>query len=270
MNDETNNRLRVEEMLSLTGRTAVVTGAAMGIGRSIAHHLAAAGAAVVLADVDGDAVELAAKALGRNDHEVLPVQADVSAEADVDRMLEATLDWRGGIDILVNNAGIFPTVPVLEMTLADFNHVIAVNLNGVFLTCRIFGRQLVAQGRGGRIINVTSIDALHPSSVGLAHYDASKHGVWGFTKNLALELAPHDIWVNAIAPGGVSTPGTSHLQSSAGADTSDLVARFSARIPMRRMADPDEIGSVALFLASDMASYMTGSQVVVDGGVLLT
>jgi 2-deoxy-D-gluconate 3-dehydrogenase len=114
-----------------------------------------------------------------------------------------------------------------------------------------------------------SVDALHPSSVGLAHYDASTHGVWGLTKNLALELAPHRIWVNAIAPGGIVTPGVSHMSSAPGVDQQEILQHFLARIPMGRMGEPDEIGMVALFLASDMSSYMTGTQVVVDGGVLL-
>jgi 2-dehydro-3-deoxy-D-gluconate 5-dehydrogenase len=111
------------------------------------------------------------------------------------------------VDILVNNAGIFPFAPLSEMTEADFMRVIDVNLRGVFLCTRLAAERMIEQGRGGRIVNITSIDALHPSAAGLAHYDASKHGVWGFTKNVALELAEHGIWVNAIAPGGVATPG---------------------------------------------------------------
>jgi 2-deoxy-D-gluconate 3-dehydrogenase len=131
----------------------------------------------------------------------------------------------------------------------------------------------IDRGRGGRIINVTSIDALHPSSPGLAPYDASEHGVWGFTKNVALELAPHRITVNAIAPGGIATPGAAHmadgLQPHGGIDIEAVLQAFIARIPLGRMGEPDDIGRVALFLASDLAAYMTGSQVVVDGGALL-
>jgi 2-deoxy-D-gluconate 3-dehydrogenase len=130
------------------------------------------------------------------------------------------------------------------------------------------------QGKGGRIINITSIDALHPSMVGLAHYDASKHGVWGFTKNSALELAADKIWVNAIAPGGIQTPGVAAMQGQAGApagvDPKQAAKAFLAKIPMGRMGEPDEIGKAALFLASDLSSYMTGSQIVVDGGALLS
>lgn len=131
---------------------------------------------------------------------------------------------------------------------------------------------MIKQGKGGKIINVTSVDALHPSSIGLAHYDASKHGVWGFTKNVALELAQHKIWVNAIAPGGILTPGVQNLQQPGGSqiDMKAMMEAFMKKIPMHRMGDADEIGKVALFLASDMSSYMTGSQIVVDGGVLLS
>ena len=257
-------------MLALDGRTAIVTGAAMGIGRSIARHLAAAGAAVVVADVDRAAASRTAEELTGVGLAALPVHADVSSEEDVTALVETARAWRGGIDVLVNNAGVFPSLPVLDMSAEQFDRVLGVNLRGVYLCSRHVARLMVARGLGGRILNVSSVDALHPSAVGLAAYDASKHGVWGFTKNLALELAPHRIWVNAIAPGAVATPGTERMTTPAGVDPAELAARFSARIPMGRMADPDEIAAVALFLASDMSSYMTGSQVVVDGGVLLS
>jgi 2-deoxy-D-gluconate 3-dehydrogenase len=159
------------------------------------------------------------------------------------------------------------------MSAADFDRVIAVNLRGLFLCTKHVSELMIEQARGGRIINVTSIDALHPSMIGLAHYDASKHGAWGFTKNSALELAPHGIYVNAIAPGGITTPGVQAMQAAVptpeGVDPRHAVETFLARIPMRRMGEADEIGKVALFLASDLASYLTGSQIVVDGGALL-
>ena len=146
-----------------------------------------------------------------------------------------------------------------------------VNLEGVFLCTKYVSEQMKKQKKGGKIINVTSIDALHPSMVGLAHYDASKHGVWGFTKNVALELAPHKIWVNAIAPGGIATPGVAEMQKKTKImDTVKMFKAFLERVPMHRAGEPDDIGKVALFLASDMSSYMTGSQIVVDGGALLS
>jgi 2-deoxy-D-gluconate 3-dehydrogenase len=257
-------------LLDLQGRTAIVTGAAMGIGRAIATDLALAGASVVVADRDGAEAGQVAEMLGERDLAATAVAVDVSDESDVQRLVAHAEEWRGGIDILVNNAGIFPTVPVLQMTSEDFGRVVDVNLKGVFLCSRHVARSMVERGQGGRIINVTSIDALHPSAVGLAHYDASKHAAWGFAKNLALELAPHRIWVNAIAPGGIATPGTSQMVAAPGIDPEEILASFLARIPMGRMGEPDDIGKVALFLASDMASYITGTQIVVDGGVLLT
>jgi 2-deoxy-D-gluconate 3-dehydrogenase len=156
------------------------------------------------------------------------------------------------------------------MSKEDFERVINVNLRSTFLTTKHVAEVMKPQG-GGKIINITSIDALHPSMVGLAHYDASKHGMWGFTKNSALELAEHKIWVNAIAPGGITTPGVASM--SQGATAEQMAASteiFMSKIPMHRMGEPDEIGMVALFLASDMASYMTGEQIVVDGGALLS
>ena len=161
----------------------------------------------------------------------------------------------------------------MQMTLSDFDNVLNVNLKGAFLCTKYASEVMIARKTGGKIINITSIDALHPSSIGLAHYDASKHGLWGFTKNSALELAPYNICVNAIAPGGVLTPGVEHMQRStpslAEMDPKKILDAMINKIPMKRLGDPDDIGKVALFLASDMSSYMTGSQIVVDGGVLL-
>ena len=156
------------------------------------------------------------------------------------------------------------------MTFDDFKKVLGVNLNSVFLTVKYSSEVMKKQG-GGKIINISSIDALHPSMVGLAHYDASKHGVWGFTKNAALELSQYGITVNAVAPGGINTPGT-HTDTPSEVSKEQLetaTKAFMNKIPMHRFGEPDDIGKVVLFLASDMASYMTGSQIVVDGGALL-
>lgn len=257
-------RIALPDLISLDGKVALVTGAGRGIGRAIALRLAEAGAAVAVADLDADlalAVTDEIRAAGGT-AEAAP--ADVSDEADVKSVVRACVDRMGGLDVLVNNAGIFPTRPVLEMETADFDRVVSVNLRGVFLCTREAALVMVDRG-GGSIVNVTSIDALHPSMVGLAHYDASKHGVWGFTKNVALEFAPHGIRVNAVAPGGVLTEGVRDM----GADTAEAIAAFSARIPMGRMGDPDDIARAVLFLASPLSAYMTGSQVVVDGGRLL-
>lgn len=263
----------INKLLDLTGKTAVVTGAA-GIGYGIAYRLAEAGANVMIAcRNETEAIE-SAKKLTENGWKAKATRADVSSEEDVKNMVRETISMYGSIDILVNNAGIYPSIPVMQMALADFEKVLSVNLKGVFLCTRYTADQMIKQGKGGKIINITSIDALHPSSIGLAHYDASKHGVWGFTKNIALELAPHKIWVNAIAPGGILTEGVKRLQSehpvTRAIDQTKLMESFLAKIPMHRMGEADDIGKVALFLASDMSAYMTGSQIVVDGGVLLS
>lgn len=264
----------ISELLDLSGKTAIVTGGAVGIGYGIACRLAEAGSNVVVADQNPAEAELAAKRLADAGFEATPVRADVAEEPDVERMVATAVEKYGAVDILVNNAGIYPNILVMNMSAADFAHVINVNLTGVFLCVKHVAQHMIERGTGGRIINVTSIDALHPSTAGLAHYDASKHGVWGFTKNVALELAPHSIWVNAIAPGGIATPGVASAQSGAqvpaGVDMKAMIEAFTARIPMHRMGEPDDIGKAALFLASDLSSYMTGSQIVVDGGVLLS
>lgn len=263
--------LPINKLLDLSGKVAIVTGGAMGIGLGITSRLAEAGAAVVIADKSLEDAEKAAADLVSKGWKVKAVAADVSSEVDVSNLVEDTVKTFGGLDILVNNAGIYPNIPVSKMTLQDFEKVLAVNLKGAFLCTKYVAEQMIVQGRGGKIINVTSIDALHPSMAGLSAYDASKHGLWGFTKNTALELAQHKIWVNAIAPGGIATPGVAKMQSGiSGADQSKAIEAFMAQIPMRRMGEPDDIGKVALFLASDMSSYMTGSQIVVDGGFLLS
>lgn len=261
----------LNKLLNLSGKTAIVTGGAMGIGLGIAVRLAEAGANVAIADLNKEAAEEAASKIAEKGWKAIAVPVDVSKEGDVKNMVKTVLEAFGGIDILVNNAGIFPSNLVMQMTEKDFEKVIGVNLKGVFLCTKLVAEKMIAKGRGGKIINITSIDALHPSTVGLAHYDASKHGVWGFTKNVALELAPHKIWVNAVAPGAIATPGVAAMQKApSGVDMQKILEAFLSQVPMRKMGEPDDIGKVVLFLASEMSSYMTGSQIVVDGGRLLS
>jgi 2-deoxy-D-gluconate 3-dehydrogenase len=265
------NQIETKELLNLSGKTAIVTGGAVGIGLGISRRLAEAGANVLIADINAENAEKAKQELLALGWKAEAVKADVSNEAEVEAMVQKAVSAFGGLDILVNNAGIYPNILFMNMTTADFKKVIDVNLKGVFLCARKAADQMVAQGRGGKIVNITSIDALHPSTPGLAHYDASKHGVWGFTKNIALELAEHKIWVNAVAPGGIATPGVQNVSKApAGVDMSKMLEGFLKKIPMHRMGEPDDIGKAVLFLASDMSSYMTGTQVVVDGGYLLS
>ena len=262
-------KLSLQKLIDLNGKTAIVTGGAMGIGFGIAYRLAEAGANIVIADVNEEIGNKALKEITDMGWKAVFIKTDVSDEKQVKVAVDFASKSYGGIDILVNNAGIYPIIPVMQMKPSDFEKILAVNLKSVFLFTKAVAEIMIKQGRGGKIINITSIDALHPSSVGLAVYDASKHGLWGFTKNTALELAPNNIQVNAIAPGGITTPGT-----GAGMPTTPemekILKKFLEKIPMKRMGDPDDIGKVALFLASDLSSYMTGSQIIVDGGVLLT
>ena len=264
----------LNELTNLNGKAAIITGGGKGIGKGIAYRLAEAGAKVLIADLDETAAEAAAGELSQKGWTAAAIKTDVANEEDVARMVASCQDQFGSVDILVNNAGIYPPVPVMQMSEADFEKVMHVNLRSAFLTTKYVSEAMKQAGKGGRIINITSVDALHPSMIGLAHYDASKHGLWGFTKNSALELAKDHIWVNAIAPGGIQTPGVESMQatwqSPQPPDAATSADAFMAKIPMHRMGLPDEIGTVALFLASDMSSYMTGSQIVVDGGVLLS
>ena len=261
----------ITELLSLVGKSAIVTGGANGIGLSIARRLAEAGAKVLIADTDKDNADQAVLDITSNGWAALTYQADVSNEENVKEMVDTCQKYFGSVDILVNNAGIYPNKPISQLGQDDFEKVIHTNLRSVFLATKYTADVMKKQGRGGRIVNITSIDAVRPSMIGLAHYDASKHGVWGFTENAALELAADKIWVNAVAPGGIVTPGTqNNVPAQDQAESEIQMANFLSKIPMHRMGKPDEIGKVVLFLASDMASYMTGSQIIVDGGALLT
>ena len=260
-----------DKLLNLSGKTAIVTGGSLGIGYGISYRLAEAGANVVVTSRNIEDVNKAVEELKQKGFKAVGVKTDVSLEADVKNLVLEVVKSFGSIDILVNNAGMFPFAPLSQLTSEIFDKVIATNLKGVFLTTKYISEQMIKQGKGGKIINITSIDSLHPSSIGLAHYDASKHGVWGFTKNFALEVAKQGIRVNAIAPGGIATEGVAKM--SAGADKKQMAEQikiFTEKIPLGRFGEPDDIATAALFLCSDASAYMTGAMIIVDGGVLLT
>jgi 2-deoxy-D-gluconate 3-dehydrogenase len=261
-----------ESPFRLDGRNAVVTGGAMGIGFGIATALVDAGANVVIADLDGDAARDAASKLEGRGTKLVAMQIDMTEEDAGSKIVSRCVEELGSLDILVNNAGIYPQVPVLEMNPEVFDRVYTLNLKSVAFTCKAAAVRMIEQGSGGAIVNIGSIDSFHPSMVGLAAYDASKGGVWMFTRNFALEVAPQGIRVNMIAPGGIATPGTSKPFATSGMPQEEfeaMMAAFTALIPMKRFGEPEEIGTAAVFLASDAASYVTGSALVVDGGRLL-
>jgi 2-dehydro-3-deoxy-D-gluconate 5-dehydrogenase len=261
----------VGEVLSLASKRAIVTGGARGIGLAISYRLAEAGASVLIADVDAKAAEEACLAFKDCGKKPIAVQCDISVEGDVRMMVDFAVDNMGGIDILVNNAGIYPRKPLAETSAADLERVMGINLKGTFLCSREAARNMTKQNTGGSIINIVSIGAVHPSRDGLAAYESSKGAVLTMTKSLALELAPNDIRVNAIAPGGILTEGvmTGGYDATSAQGKAQLKA-FMARMPLGRMGRPDDVAGVALFLASSLADYMTGTVITVDGGFLIS
>ena len=259
------------KLLDLTNQVAIVTGGAMGIGQGIALRLAQAGAAVVIGDVDMEAAQQTVSLIAEQGGQAASIRCDMSKVSDIEAMVAHAEDLYGRLDILVNNAGVYPMKPALEVSESLWDRVLDINLKGVFFAAQAAARRMIAAGSGGRIINIASIDALHPTGY-LAHYDASKGGVAMLTRSLAREYGPRHITVNAIAPGGISTPGAAAATGATGTATaaSPAIESFMARIPLRRMGEPDDIATVALFLASPAASYVTGSLLVVDGGYLLS
>jgi len=266
----------IHELISLTGRRAIVTGGATGLGYAICRRLAEAGAKVMVADINGaEAIKASDETVGAG-YQAIPVQCDVSNEVSVREMVSTAVEKMGGIDILVNNAGIYPRIPLASMKTEDFEKVLAVNLKGIFMCSREVSNRMIEQKQGGCIINLGSIDSVHPSASEMSAYDASKGGVLMLTKSMARELGQHDIRVNAIAPGGIMTralashtDGTAPSKDEVRAQLKELKA-FMTRMVLGRMGEADEVARVALFLASDMASYMTGSLVVIDGGYLIS
>lgn len=242
--------------MRLRGKVAVVTGAARGIGQAIALRLADEGAHLVLNDLRDELLEETAQAIVDRGGGVLIVAADIAERADVDRLAEQTVAHFGRLDVWINNAGITRDALLLKMTAEQWDAVLRVNLTGTFNGCRAAAMQM-ASADGGSIVNLSSRAYL--GNIGQANYSASKAGVVGLTRTLALELARHAIRVNAIAPGFVDT-------EMARAVPADVRERVIKAIPLRRMARPEEIANVALFLASDESSYITGQVLVVCGG----
>jgi 2-deoxy-D-gluconate 3-dehydrogenase len=254
-------------LVDLSGKAAIVTGAAQGFGFACARRLAEAGADVLLADRK-DAVHDAARGLG-----AAGMVADVAAPGDVEALVAACVERLGRLDVLVNNAAVYSNYVIDALPREELARTLDVNVTGSFWCAREAARQMLEQGGGGgAIVNVTSIDALHPTSQGMAHYTTSKHALWGLTKCLALELGPRGIRTNAVAPGPSLTEGAREYIAAGAAHGIDVEAqwtRAAERVPLGRWAEPDEIARVVVFLASDLAAYLNGAQVVVDGGYLL-
>jgi 2-deoxy-D-gluconate 3-dehydrogenase len=261
----------IADLISLKRKRAIITGAAMGIGFAISLRLAEVGATIILADINIQEAERAGNRMKEMGYNPLVIQCDVSKEDDVKNLVTKAATEMGGIDILVNNAGIFPRIPIGQMSSADFDRIMATNLKSIFLFTRETSQRMIQQKTGGCIINLASIDAVHPSSKGFSAYDASKGGVLTMTKSLASELCQHYIRVNAIAPGAIMTEGArSQLTANSPGFDRSMLKAFMSRMALGRTGDPDDIARVALFLASDLASYITGTVIFVDGGYLIS
>lgn len=262
----------IEQLISLKDRRAIVTGGANGIGLAIAKRLAEAGAAVTIGDIDAPAAAAAAKVLSTEwERKVFGHKVDVTDGASIKSLASTAVDEMGGIDIWVNNAGIYPTKLVIDMTDEDWDRVLDINLRGTFIGAREAAKHMIAGGRGGVIINLASTAGFRAAGPGVAHYVASKHGVRGLTKSLAVEFGPYGIRVLALAPTVIDTPGMAVMREQAknaagGAPIGDLLEQVALREPLGRVGVPDDVARVALFCASDLSMLMTGSTLLVDAG----
>jgi len=248
--------------MRLGGKVAVVTGAAQGLGRACADCMAAAGAKIVVSDVNADAGHEAAQAIRESGGDAHFIACDVGDKAQVDGLFASAVDLYGRVDSAVANAGIVNFSDFLELAEEDFDRVLRVNLKGVFLTGQAAARQMVRQGDGGTIINMSSINAV-VAIPNIVPYVTAKGGVNQLTRAMALALADKGIRVNAIGPGSIMT----EMLKSVAHDK-EAMHKVLARTPMGRAGEPHEIGNIAVFLASDDSSYMTGEVVYADGGRL--
>lgn len=264
----------IEKLFDLTGKVAIVTGGAMGIGKGIATRLAEAGASVMLVDIitlaEAESTLKEIKDIGNPVHYI---QADLVDIKNLSSIVEQTVSQFGDLNILINNAGIFNYCPVTELTEELWDKTINLNLKAVAFLSKLAVNKMREKKHGGKIINISSIDSLKPTG-NLSQYDASKGGVRMLTKAFAKEVGKYGINVNDIAPGGVNTPGVAKI---AGTNLSEeqqqamksQMEQFIKMLPLQRIGEPKEIGNAALFLASDASNYITGSTMVIDGGLLI-
>ena len=246
--------------INLKDKTAIVTGAGRGIGKSIAGAFAAAGAKVIVNDIDGDAAAQVCQEIKDRGGFARPAKADVRVSAEIAEMVQMTVRDLGGIQVMVNNAGIVLRKPAEEILEEEWDRVIQINLKGTFLCAQTAAKAMIAGGKGGKIINISSIMgavALPPR----AAYCASKGGIINLTKDLAAEWAQYGIAVNGIAPGWTVT------EMTQGYFSQEPVRRYLLeRIPLNRLGKPEDIAHMAVFLASDYADYIIGQTIFVDGG----
>jgi len=247
----------------LTGKSAIVTGGNSGIGKAVVLALAEAGANVVIDYVcDPDATQELERQVAALGDQAIGVEADVSKIEDLQRLVDAAVSAFGRLDIMVNNAGVETRTSILDTTVKQYEFVMDVNLKSAFFGTQIAAKQMITQGGGGRIINITSVHEDWPMP-GNTAYCLSKGGMRMLTRTAGIELAPHQITVNGVGPGAVDTP----INAETVADPAKL-ATLDHAIPLGRLAKPEEIGSVVAFLAGDGASYVTATTFFADGGIM--
>jgi len=255
----------------LDGQVAVVTGGARGIGRAISLRLAREGAAVVVGDLDTAGVGSVAAEIRAAGGRGVGLRADVTVRSDAGRLVDAALSSFGGLDLLVNNAGILRVAPLLETDEELWDRTFEVNVKGMLFCSQAAARQMIAQGRGGRIINAASGAAKFGPALPIGAYATSKHAVLGLTRCLAVELAPHGILVNCYCPGIVDTPMWDVIDREVaairGVPTGSVKAEAVASIPLGRMQTPEDVASVVAFFASADASYVTADALNNSGGL---
>jgi len=253
--------------LSLEGKVALVTGARRQLGKADAIRLAEAGADVAVADsvVKDGQLEGTVRDIEKLGCRSIPIKANVSKKNDVDQMVKRTVDELGGLDILVNNAGISSRMTLMETTEDEWDEIIDVNLKGIFLCSQAAGKKMIAQGRGGSIINLSSSTGLN-ANVSRGSYGVSKAGVVMVTKLLARELGPYNIRVNAIAPGFTSTAKIGGRGGQIFKRGPEETERVMSRLALKRQGEPADYANTILFLASDLGAYITGVTVPIEGG----
>jgi glucose 1-dehydrogenase len=245
----------------VSGRAALVTGAGSGIGRAAALRLAKDGWAVAAVDIDGDRAAATAAAIGADQGSAVGLTADVADEDEITAAVDQARERLGPLGAFVGSAGVLSVSPALDLPAAEWRRVLDINLTGAFLATRAAARLMVAEGAGGRIVQVASVHSVAPGR-GVAHYDASKGGLLMLVRSLALELAPHQITVNAIGPGLIQTNLTP--------PDPVYLGQVVPTIPLNRPGQPEDVAGAIAFLCGPEASYLTGTMIVIDGGMLLT
>lgn len=258
------NTQKLSELLELKGKLALITGAAQGIGLQIANRLAEMGASIAIADLNEDKAQEAASQLATTYQvKAKGYAVDVSKTEQLEKVVSEIDRDFGGIDILVNNAGVYPMMSLRDIKEKDFDFLMQINLKGVFMLSQMVVENMIAHRTKGKIINIASTAALKTAG-NSAHYVASKHAIAGLTKSQAVELGQYGITAITVAPTLVDTPGTQKLRENP--EIAKGLKEFELRLPLQRMAKPDDIAKTVAFAASGLSNYLTGIVIPVDGG----